>query len=121
MTTRTLPPSEWDRVAESGLPDLLRHVAPGDAAVVVVEDGDVIAGAWAVVKVTHLEGLWIAPAYRHRLSVAKALKNATLSVARAWASWVAVWSDRDEISRMLTRHLHATRAPVDTFIVEMEK
>ena len=64
ITVRVLPPEEFDRLADlpfatNGIPD------PSLTVVLVAETPDqTIVGLWAVMTAVHLDGLWIAPAYR---------------------------------------------------------
>jgi hypothetical protein len=67
VTTRVLPPAEWNRLAETELGPALPHLDPASATVFVVEDVDgAIVGCWSLITVAHVEGLWIAPAHRRR-------------------------------------------------------
>jgi hypothetical protein len=71
MTTRILPPAEWHRLPEPPLPAI--RDAAIDGHVVVVEDGDEIVGCWVLMRCLHVEGCWIAPAHRRKVSVARRL------------------------------------------------
>lgn len=62
MRTRILPRDEWHRLPDTGLLSVLWRTP--DATVHVAEDGGKIVGCLAELKVTHLEGLWVDPAYR---------------------------------------------------------
>lgn len=120
MTTRTLPCEEWPKLAESGMLEALRFMRPEDAQVIVVEDGGRIVGAWSVLRVTHLEGVWIAPAYRKGASVAKRLLTSTLHAARQWASpWAFTGAQTPEVAALLTDHLGAVRVPMETYVVPL--
>lgn len=120
MTSRILPPAEWSKLHETQLPTILPHVEPDDAQIVVVEDGDRIVGSWAVLRITHLEGLWIHPEYRGRVSVARRLLISTLKVARQWApKWVMTGSDQEPVRRMLER-FGALKVPMDTYVMPVE-
>ena len=54
MTTRLLPPEEWDKL-DGELAQVRDHLDPDRAAVVVVEDGDQVVGCWALLQVLHAE------------------------------------------------------------------
>ena len=58
MTTRTLPPEEWPRLAGTELERLWPHLHPDRAAIIVVEDEGEIVGCWAGMWVFHAEGVW---------------------------------------------------------------
>ena len=74
MTTRVLPPQEYDRLAHTELATVWPHYADGAMTVFVVEDehGEIV-GCWAVLRILHLEGLWIHPAHRTHGSVGRRL------------------------------------------------
>jgi GNAT superfamily N-acetyltransferase len=121
VTSRILPLAEWGRLGETELPKVLPYVKPEDAQIVVVEDDGRIVGCWAVLRIVHLEGVWIAPAYRGRGSVARRLLAKTLETARAWAgSWAMTGADTDEVRRLIEQHLHGVKVPMDTYLVPME-
>lgn len=73
MLSRLLPPSEWHRLAETDLRSVVAGLDPSWVQVLVVEDKGAIVGCLTLMNVWHLEGLWIAPAYRQRVSVARRL------------------------------------------------
>ena len=94
--TRILPPEEWGRLEGTELETVWPVLSPTDAQIVVVEDGPAIVGCWAVIRYVHVEGIWIAPAYRGRFAVGRRLWRAMGQVARAWgasAVWTAAVSD----------------------------
>ena len=78
LTTRVLPPEEWDRL--TGEIGAVRDQLPPDrTTVLVVEDDGAIVGCWALLTIYHAEGVWVHPAYRKRTSVARRL-------------WVGMWA-----------------------------
>lgn len=118
LRTRILDASEWARVPVA-LETLLPHVAPDDAQVVVVEEHGRIVASWAVLRVVHLEGLWIDPAYRGRVSVARRLYTATLEAARRWTSgWAMTGAASDDV-RALLDHAGAQKLPMDTYVMPL--
>ncbi len=73
MTTRILPPDEWPRLIGTELETVWPHLPQDRCQVIVVErDGEIVA-CWMVMTMLHLEGVWIAPAYRKSGSVARRL------------------------------------------------
>ena len=119
--TRVLPRDEWHRLpSESDIPKALPYLRPEDVQVVVVErDGEIVA-TWAVLRVVQLEGVWIAPAYRKRASVARRLMRATLDLARTLTPyWAFTGSQSAEVSALLTQHLGATRLPMEPFVIPL--
>lgn len=121
MTSRILPQDEWHRLSGTDLPKALPYVKPEDAQIVVVEHDGEIVGAWGVLRIVHLEGVWIAPAYRGRGSVARRLLAATLKAAQAWAgSWAMTGADTDDVRRLIEKHLKGVKVPMDTYVVSLE-
>lgn len=118
MTTRILDATEWARVP-TDLQAVLPHVVPSDAQVLVVEDEGRIVASWAVLRVVHLEGLWIDPAYRGRVSVARQLYTATVEAARRWTSgWAMTGADSDAV-RGLLETAGAQRLTMDTYVLPL--
>lgn len=83
MTTRVLPPDEWDRLAETDLGQTLDRLPAEAVTVFVVEDGPEIVGCWALITFAHVEGLWIAPSHRKRGRVLLHLWNRLRAIASA--------------------------------------
>jgi hypothetical protein len=74
MTDRILPVEEWPRLAGTDLFTVLPYLPASETTIIVVEDDDgTIVGCWATFRVHHAEGVWVAPAYRHKVSVARRL------------------------------------------------
>ena len=121
MTTRELPVTEWDRLCDTDLPAALVYVRPEDAKVMVVERDGRIVGAWAALRVTHLEGVWIAPEYRKRASVAGRLLRAGLEAARSFGSrWAMTGAQTEDVAALIRTHLGGVRIPMDTYVIPLE-
>lgn len=73
MTDRLLPVTEWHRLKGTSLEPALPHLKPERTSIAVVEDDGKIVACWMAVSVMHAEGVWIDPAYRSRISVARKL------------------------------------------------
>mgnify|MGYP001567898077 CR=1 FL=1 len=117
MTSRVLPQEEWHQVAHLDIGRFLPYATPAHTEIVVVEREGVIVGCWAVLRITHVEGLWIDPAYRGRVSVARRLFHATMAVARRWTDhWVMTGAQTPEIADLLRRY-GATEIPMQTFVM----
>lgn len=116
-TARVLAPEEWPLMTTPELRTYLSLTRPEDTQVVVVEDQGRVIAQWAVLRIVHLEGLWIDPAYRNRVGVARRLLAMTLTVARRWApEWVMTGADSAPIRRMLTR-FGAEPVPAQMFLM----
>lgn len=103
LTDRVLPPEEWHRLKGTGLDAWVDRVDPTAATVAVVETEDgVIVGCWAAVQMLHVEGLWIAPAYRGHVSAARRLwRRMRAIVMGKGAASVVTASMSPEITAML--------------------
>jgi len=112
--TRVLPVDEWPKVAHLDVATWLPYVAPEDARIIVVEDGDRIVGAWGVFRVVHCEGIWIDPAYRRSVVHASLIDAATAAAAQ-WAPWAFTGAATAAIGRLIRRYLHGQRVPMETY------
>ena len=120
MTTRVLPQAEWPKLAGTDIAEALPYHKPDDVQVIVVEDGERIVGAWAVLRVVQLEGVWIAPEYRKRGTVARRLLVATLAVARTLAPYFAfTGAQTTEVAHLLEKHLKAARLPMEPYVIPL--
>lgn len=103
-----LPPSDWPRLRETGcVADHSWAEQTARMAVMVVQDGLTIV-ATALVFVTqdealHVDGLWIAAAYRRRVSVLRRLRRA-MCWAAAWLRPTHAIVATDTAVWMRTRH-----------------
>lgn len=119
MTTRSLQPSEWHRLS-TDYAAVLPHVQPSDVEIVVVEDGDRIVASWAVMRIVHLEGLWIDPDYRGRVSVARRLYRATMAAVQRWTTgWAMTGADTDTVRAMLAT-VGAVHVPMDVYVMPIK-
>lgn len=120
MRTRVLSPEEWPLLSALDISPALRAIDPSAATVFVAEDGDQIVGAWALITIAHVEGLWIAPAHRKRGRVLLRLWNQLLDLARARGIG-SVWtgSVTEEVTALL-RARGAERLP-DMFALPLRE
>lgn len=122
MVTRLLPTTEWHRLQGSEVGKALPYHNRDDVQIIVVEDEGQIVAMWAVLKVVQLEGVWIAPAYRKRGTVAKRLLDRTMAVARAKAPYFAfTGSQSADVSQLLEKHLHAVKMPMDQYVIPLRE
>ena len=119
--SRVLPPAEWSRLADTDIPSVFPYVTPETMRVIVVEDGDRIVAACALLTIVHLEGLWVHPEYRHKPGVARRLLTATLTLARSMTRWAMTAAQDDTVRRLLTKHLGAVHVPGDMYIVPIKE
>ena len=95
MRTRILNQDEYDRLEESGEPQIYPHVNPEDMFVVAIEDeSNNIVAQMTVAKVTHFESVWIAPEHRGNPAIVRALLGQAFALADAsGARWVMGGAD----------------------------
>lgn len=74
MTSRVLPPAEWNRLDETDMPHAVwTQLNPTGAQVVVVEDEHRIVACWCLIIVRHVEAFWVHPTHRKRGGVLRRL------------------------------------------------
>jgi hypothetical protein len=115
LRTRILPPEEWDRLKETELPPLLPYISPDNAAMVVVEDGDKVVASLAVLRATHLEGLWIDPERRGNAGVARALLRQATELVRVRGEQWALGGCADDRMRRLIGKLGGVQVPMELY------
>lgn len=117
MRTRILPTAEWPRLQGTEAETLWPHLNPQEAQVVVVEEDGAIVGTWVVLRVVHVECVWVAPAYRRTGSVARRLLRGMRAAAARWHARTVVTSALTDEVRDLIRQLHGQRLPGDHFVI----
>lgn len=121
MRARVLPREEWPRLPPGdGLPELLGLMEPDQAEVVVVEAGERIVGNWGVLRLTHLEGAWIDPAYRNA-GVVRPLLRLTMARAGQWSGrWALTGARTDEVRSIIGR-LGGVKLPMDNYMFPVRR
>ena len=120
MTVRLLPREEWDKLAGTELESIAPHLPP-DAHVVVVEDGDTLAACWALYRLVHAEGVYVAPAYRKNPRVARRLLFGMTQTASAMgAAVVQTAAVSDDVASMALR-LGAFELPGRHFSLKIKR
>lgn len=121
MTSRVLPREEWPRLTGTELETSWPYLDPVNAQIVVVERGDAIVACWALMRVVHVEGVWIAPEYRGAFGVVKRLLAAMRGCARAWgASYVWTGAISDDV-RALIGKLGGKPIPFDCYAMPIPR
>jgi hypothetical protein len=120
MTTRDLPPGEWPRLAGT----LLEHAWPDfdqqTTRIVVVEEQGAIVACAAVFQRWHLEGAWLAPQARGRISVGRALLLAVRGALAALCAREVLVMCTSAVGRHLCMRIgRATPLECDHFSVEV--
>ena len=75
LTTRRLPVDEWPKLTGTLLESVWPSLHPTEDIVLVVESGDSIVGCVAFYAKWHVDGVWIRPEDRGRVSVGRALQR----------------------------------------------
>ena len=105
LTTRLLPPDEWDKLKGTELETLTPILVPEHTRIIVVEDeqGKVV-GCWSLLQFTHAEGLWIAPEHRNGSGVFRRLLiRAKEELAEMHESIVWTGAVSESVEKMLVR------------------
>lgn len=120
MTTRLLPPAEWDRLQGTELGPVAQ-ILPETARVIVVEDeAGAIVGCWSVFQVVHVEGLWIAPANRGKGSVARRLLVEMRKQARDFGARAVMTAAITPDVRALIESVGGSQVPGEHFVMPLE-
>jgi hypothetical protein len=95
MKVRILDPVEWQKIPEDAGGPSVRFAAPQSVLVLAIEDDAGNPAAFlTTLRVTHLEGLWVAPEYKKNAGVMRALLRAANDVARECGEeWVLCAAD----------------------------
>jgi hypothetical protein len=120
MKARILPPADWERVRGKGMDGMLPHMDPANAHVVVVEDedGEIVAHV-GVLRVTHLESLWLHPRMRGNVGAARRLAREAVRAAGPWLNqWAMAQVASPEIEDVVTR-LGGVKIPVDCYAIAL--
>jgi GNAT superfamily N-acetyltransferase len=114
MKSRILPPNEWHRLdGNEQLGNVWPFLRPDDTRIVVVEDEGEIVATWAVVRVVHVEGVWVKPEYRRRsLRLVRQLFQSMYEAARQFGVR-NVWTSAStpEVEHLLEKGKRAKLAP----------
>jgi hypothetical protein len=104
MTTRILPPDEWHKLQGTEAEPIVPGLDPVDTRVLVVEQDGEIIGSWVMLRMVHVECVWIAPAHRGKAGVLARLLSGMTSLAKAWRTRSVITGSIDpRVSRMIRR------------------
>lgn len=118
MIARVLDPSEWGKLADTTkLPQIGPTMRPEDVKIIAVQDGDQIVATMAVLRVVHLESLWISPTYRGNASLGRQLIRKACELANRWTDkWVWGASDTPHMTDIIKR-VGGIQIPVESFMI----
>jgi hypothetical protein len=118
MTSRVLPVEEWDRLVGTELETLAPKLRPDDTEIVVVERYGELIGAWAVTRLVHVEGIWVAPSCRSNSSgvLRRLLAGMYASARRFGASFVWTGAESEGVAS-LARKVGGYRVEWDSYLL----
>lgn len=118
MTTRILPPADWPLLEGTELETVYPCLDPQTAKVIVVEDGALIVGCWALLPILHAECIWIHPDYRKRLkSPAVKLLRGMKETARASGAKAVITAALTDDVVGLIEHVGGVELPGRHFVM----
>lgn len=121
MTSRVLPVDEWPKLAGTEAGAIWPSLDPTRTTVLVVETAGEIVGTWVLMNVVHAECLWIAPAHRGKVSVARRLWVAMRRAAQGMhVPIVATAAITDDV-RALLEHVGAVKVPGDHYAMKVSE
>lgn len=121
MRTRVLGPAEWYRLDATNLPPLMAMMRPQDCVPIVVEsdEGEILASL-AVLRVAHLEGMWVNPEHRNA-GVVRSLIRGVVPIAREWSNGWAFGGAADEKMRAILNGLGGVKVPMDLYALALKE
>ena len=76
ITTRQLPPDEWQAKLTHLPPAILEILDPALTVILVAENAlGAVVGVWMVMTTVHLDGLWVRADHQHTLVASKLLRG----------------------------------------------
>lgn len=120
MTSRILPPAEWPKLVGTEAETLWPHLDPENSRVLVVEHDGRIVGTWTVLRLVHVECVWIDPDYRGAFGVVKRLLRGMREVARGWGARTVLTAALTDPVRSLIASLGGSMLPGDHYVLPVE-
>lgn len=119
MTTRLLPADEWHRLPVDA--EIPLTLDPARNAIVVTEQDGAITGCVVLMTVLHAEFLWVAPAYRGRVSVIRRLRDRIAADASAMGAPTVLIAALSRTMNAIACGLGAVRLPGDHYVWTMKE
>jgi N-acetylglutamate synthase-like GNAT family acetyltransferase len=120
VTSRILPPAEWPRLAGTEAEALWPHLDPANAQVLVVEQDGEIVGTWTLLRIVHVECVWIREDCRGRFGVVKRLLSGMRAAARQWGARTVLTASLTDQVRSLVTSLGGQPLPGEHFVIPLE-
>ena len=122
MITRVLPPEEWPLLEGTELEKVYPHLNPKEAKVIVVEDGSLIVGCWALLPFLHAECVWVHPDYRKQAkSPAVRLLRGMRQIARETGAKSVITSALSDEVVGLIEHIGGEELPGRHFVIPVAR
>lgn len=118
-TVRALPREEWARLEHTELGPAL-DLLPPSTIILVAERHGAIVGTWAAIRYLHVEGLWIAPAYRKSGAVLVPLGKAMYDLAVSLGESAVLTAAIDPAVENLLDRQGATELPGKHYVLNIE-
>ncbi len=117
MMARILPREEWSKLDVSGMPLIGPTLRNEDVQIIAVEDGSRLVATMAVIRVTHMESLWIDPEYRGNAGLVRMLLKQAVSAAKKWTDkWIWGASDTEHMNDIIKR-VGGIQLPIQSFMI----
>jgi hypothetical protein len=114
MKARILPAEEWVKFEDPKLPPLFSAMLPKEVSVIVVEDEEKIIARMLVMRITHLEGVWIDPEYKNA-GVTGALLRQTAAVVNSHGDVWAMAGSADSVMTDILERMGGVQISADFF------
>lgn len=122
MQERILPPHEWFRLSGTLLETVWPTLDRATSRILVLEDRGQIVACTLFCQMWHLEGTWIAPEHRGRVSLGRRfLRSIRATARRLRVSELWMMATTPESSRLCQKLGPTTALTCEHFAVQMEK
>lgn len=119
MTTRLLPVEDWARLADSDVP--VAQLNPATTRILVAEQDGAIVGRVVLLQAWHAEFFEVAPAYRGRVSVIRALRRRLLEEAHTLQAPTLLMAALSKTMNGILCWLGADRLPGDHYVLTIKE
>lgn len=120
LTTRMLPPAEWPKLAGTEAGSVWHAFNPDETQVVVVEEADGrIVGVWCVLRLVHVECVWIAEGHRNTGGVARRLWRGMRQAAERWGARSVVTGAISDDVRGLIMKAGGSIVPGESYVLPL--
>lgn len=118
MNVRELDKSELHALNVTGIHPIWTDFDPENHKAVVVEDNGRIVAAMEVVRVVHLECVWVDPEYRNA-GVIRRLLRRTVECARKWGQFAMAQTRHENVCDLLLRNGAMPMTDAKSFVLPL--